>query len=92
MDVDRNVLFVHPRELKRRTHKVLLLVLADVNSEIFGEYGGTGSAARLKWARSGLPRVKNVQLAAQQLSMPWPSPLRSTSNSVVEKAIEVGEE
>ena len=49
MDVDRDVLSVHPRELDRGTHEVLLLVLVDVHSESWdehGEGGGGGAESR----------------------------------------------
>ena len=96
MDVDRNILSVPPRELDRGTHEVLFLVLADVHSESWDEHGEggeqrAGSARMLRSTRRGLPGVVNVQRAAEQLRTPCPLP-RSVSKSVVEKAIEVGEE
>ena len=96
MDVDRDVLSVHPRELDRGTHEVLLLVLADVHSESWDEHGEGGeqrarSARMLRSTRRCLPGVANVRRAAEQLSTPCPLPC-SASKSVVEKAVIVGEE
>ena len=37
-NVDRDGVLVHTGELERRAHDVILLVLADVDSRISGEY------------------------------------------------------
>ena len=70
MDVDRDVLSAHPRELDRGTHEVLLLVLADVHSEILGEHGECENAeVRTEGLTLGCERAAGRRAAEHAMSL-----------------------